>query len=795
VAAKFLFATLSEIIMADLTKTTDRRTPAVQEIPSLGRRVLAFLGWILFSGMGIWVLIVTHSARAQQLTRLAIIHENTLDALGLSIQTLVIYLQSLDLFVFTCFTAAALFLAVRKGTEPYTLLVSATLILVSVGVSRPFSILPAAPLNTWFWVSLVAACATSGIIFIMHTFPTGTFTSPFLRWVVFFWIGASFVWYLHHWLPGVEKTVIGVEPWYLVLGWVATGVLSAAYRFRRVFDTTQRQQTKWVIFGFTGAASAYFSYLYLVPLFFPQVNFAGPYQLLYQTVGWLFFYLVILLFPASLVASILRYRLWDVDFIIRRTIIYSLVMTVLTLVYFGLISLLQQAIYRPLNSPPVLAVAFSTMVVSFMFTPVRRSIHRFVDRRFYRARYDQTRALNELSDSLRHRVDLDEIAEEILRFVRGVLHPALLCLWLYPPKDSAASAETEHNGFCAPISPDEDPRFLNILQSYSRPVSVEEMPLESITADRLQSEGYVLTVPLVSQGELVGALNLGPRLSDQGYGSTDRELLATLATQTAPALRAAQLARLQRQAALEQQLIDTEMRVARDIQRTLLPKEYPAMPGWQVASHYQPARALGGDFFDMFSLQDGRIGLVMGDVSSKGTPAALVMASTRSLIRTMAQAWHTPGDVLYHVNELLVGDIPQGMYVTCLYAVLDPQSGEMVFANAGHNVPYVAYYGGISRELRARGMPLGLMPEMDYEEKKTVLEPGEWVLLYSDGLVEARNPAGELYSALRLSNLLPELPDWQSAIPGLLNSLELFTGEHHEQEDDITLLVVQRLPK
>ncbi len=158
-----------------------------------------------------------------------------------------------------------------------------------------------------------------------------------------------------------------------------------------------------------------------------------------------------------------------------------------------------------------------------------------------------------------------------------------------------------------------------------------------------------------------------------------------------------------------------------------------------MAAYYRPAREVGGDFYDVIPLPDGRIGFVIGDVTDKGVPAALVMAATRSVLRASAQRIVDPGAVLERVNEHLCPDMPEKMFVTCLYGVLDPATGHFRFANAGHDLPYVKRAVG-SEELRARGMPLGLMTGMVYEEKETVLEPGDSLLLHSDGVVEAHDP-------------------------------------------------------
>src|SRR5215207_6555270 len=203
----------------------------------------------------------------------------------------------------------------------------------------------------------------------------------------------------------------------------------------------------------------------------------------------------------------------------------------------------------------------------------------------------------------------------------------------------------------------------------------------------------------------------------------------------------------------ERERIEQELVVAQHIQQASLPKVVPELEGWEISPYYQPAREVGGDFYDFFQLPNGRIGIVVGDATGKGGPAALVMASARSMLRAVAQASSSPGEVLRRVNEPLATDIPRNMFVTCFYAILDPKSGSLTYANAGHDLPYL-HRDGEAEELRARGMPLGLMPGMDYEEKEISLEAGEGVLFYSDGLVEAHDPEGEMFGFPRLRALV-----------------------------------------
>jgi serine phosphatase RsbU (regulator of sigma subunit)/predicted ester cyclase len=246
----------------------------------------------------------------------------------------------------------------------------------------------------------------------------------------------------------------------------------------------------------------------------------------------------------------------------------------------------------------------------------------------------------------------------------------------------------------------------------------------------------------------------------------------------------------------ERERVEQELLVARRIQQTSLPKEVPNVKGWEIAPLYQPAREVGGDFYDFHLLSDDRVGLVVGDATGKGVPAALVMSTTCGMLQLASRALASslsPGEVLEQVNETLFTRIPANMFVTCFYTILDPKSGCLTYANAGHDLPYLRRRGGEAEELRARGMPLGLMPGMSYEESEIVLDDGEAALFYTDGLVEAHDPKGEMFGFPRLQELVSEhAADEGSLEEALLEELYTFVGEGWEQEDDITLLALKR---
>jgi serine phosphatase RsbU (regulator of sigma subunit)/anti-sigma regulatory factor (Ser/Thr protein kinase) len=356
-------------------------------------------------------------------------------------------------------------------------------------------------------------------------------------------------------------------------------------------------------------------------------------------------------------------------------------------------------------------------------------------------------------------------------------------------RGAAGSLGRPPTGMAEPEIAPNDP-LLGYFSGAHATVDLDTLDLDSPALQALRAEGTRLVVPLVSQGELIGLLRLGPRRSEQEYSHDDRKLLDDLAAHAAPAVRVAQLVRQQQAEIRDRERIEQELKVAQLIQQQFLPRELPDLPGWHVAAYYRPARAVGGDFYDFIDLPEGQVGIVVGDVTDKGVPAALVMATTHSVLRGEALRLVSPGEVLKRANELLLEEMPPNMFVTCLYAVLDPVAGRLRFANAGHNLPNLRSQDGVT-ELRAAGMPLGLLPDMDYEEHEATLGPGDSLLLHSDGLAEAHSPDGEMFGFPRLAKLCGERDGGEALIDLLLSELAAFTGQGWEQEDDITLVSLQ----
>src|SRR5215213_450730 len=423
------------------------------------------------------------------------------------------------------------------------------------------------------------------------------------------------------------------------------------------------------------------------------------------------------------------------------------------------------------------------------------------------------RHLYEVGKQLNATLDLGEILQVATQFVLYQLGFERCVALMYDPEANAFYAEA-HDGYYEEASRArvtalrfsvDDPLLVGILAERERVICAEgcDQPELLALGQILEMVEYV-AFPLGGEPyQPVGLLFAGNTVSSASYRTqiqADSESvvgLANLVSQVATAIRMrreiqAREERLKQQAHARER-IEQELHVARRIQQASLPEAVPALEGWEIYPSYLPAREVGGDFYDFLELEDGRLGLVVGDATGKGVPAALVMSTTCGMIRAVTQASdYSPGEVLQRVNEALATRIPANMFVTCFYGVLDPESGCFTYANAGHDLPYVRR-GGDAEELMARGMPLGLMPGMSYEEKEIILGAGEAALFYSDGLVEAHNPEGEMFGFPRLQALVAEHAGKRLLVDFLMEELHSFTGERWEQEDDITLVTLHRV--
>jgi sigma-B regulation protein RsbU (phosphoserine phosphatase) len=300
-------------------------------------------------------------------------------------------------------------------------------------------------------------------------------------------------------------------------------------------------------------------------------------------------------------------------------------------------------------------------------------------------------------------------------------------------------------------------------------------------------------VPLQVQDRVSGVVYVDNRLRAGIFSQNDLDLLSAIASSAAIAIENARLYRL----AVDKGRLERELQLASDVQASLLPHKIPEVPGWEFAACWLPARQVSGDYYDFVPGDGGQLGLVIGDVSDKGMPAALFMALTRSVVR--ASTIHAPSvaDAITHANQLISADSGEGMFVTLFFGLLDAGTGDLTYVNAGHNAPLLCRAGGAEAgsliELRPTGIALGLAEDLPFEQRTVHLDPGDLLVLYTDGVTDATGAGPERFGVGRLHRVIREQREASAAgfLEMLKDAIREFTGSA-PQFDDIAIVIAKR---
>jgi serine phosphatase RsbU (regulator of sigma subunit) len=357
--------------------------------------------------------------------------------------------------------------------------------------------------------------------------------------------------------------------------------------------------------------------------------------------------------------------------------------------------------------------------------------------------------------------------------------------------DGEKKTEVERVGF----QPDEP--LIKIIEQEKRELTkydiLEDPKYKSVSescAANFESLNANLMVPLIFQNKVIGLLNLGEKKSGKSYNREDIELLRTLAHQGAVAIENARLF----QENLEKQRMEEELNIARDLQMSMLPSVCPQIAGFTIAATSIPAREVGGDFFDFIEMGEDKLGLVVGDVTGKSVSGALVMSASRSVFRMLSEERLTVGNIMIRANKRIKKDIKSGMFVALLYAVLDGRNKILSFCSAGQTQPiHFSPKTGEAHLMETEGdrFPLGILDESDYQETQVPLEPGDRVIFYTDGIVEAMNEKKEIFGfelALEVVQKAGSMSA-EALLKEILNKVNEFVGSA-AQHDDLTAIVI-----
>ncbi len=482
--------------------------------------------------------------------------------------------------------------------------------------------------------------------------------------------------------------------------------------------------------------------------------------------------------PISFATAVLKYRLMEIDLVIRKTIVYASLTGVLFLLYAVLVGGVGGVVDRLAPAHGQQARAVATAAVALAVFPLRTRVQKIMDKRFFRTRFVAADALKRVSAAVSGAGSTGELLRAGVEEAQQALQSRMAAAFLYQP-DSRVLAAAETLGV-----PDERRRVLRLTLDDAALGALLAEPTRDVSAlsgglaALVRLAEAALVVPITHHGSLKGVLALGSRMSDEGFGEEDRGFLAALASQLGAGLAGAEAGSRTR-----------ELNEARVIQAGLLPAELPQAPGMELAAQWQPAREVAGDLYDAFRIGDA-IGFCIADVTGKGMPAALLVSSIQATLRGASALGLPPAGLIERVNRTMSSQMAAGRFVTLFYGAFDPARRELRYVNAGHNCPMLLRADGPLELLDKGGLLVGIFPEAKYEEGRVEMGAGDRLLLYTDGITEAQAPDGELYGEERLEVLLRA----SSALDATALQARILAAAGEfcagEWQDDATLMVL-----
>lgn len=517
--------------------------------------------------------------------------------------------------------------------------------------------------------------------------------------------------------------------------------------------------------------------------------------------------LLFLIFPFSLAYVVVVQRAMDVRLLLRMGTKYALARATIAVLRAALLIVLVVFVIHAVRSPSLSAsesikIAVLAGLLLILRSRLTRNLSAWLDRKFFREAYDAEQLLAELSQRVRTYNESAPMLEMVSKSLADTLHIEKMAILL-------RSENSFHLQLAVGLEIDFELQLtlqsaiVRHLMRINAPVTLYRrrpdgwlLLASESERDLLEKLGAELLLPLSGRGQLVGLIALGPKRSEEPYTPSDLRLLQSVATQVGLALEIGTLARSLAEEATRRERIDREIEVAREVQERLFPQELPTVPGVSLAGHCRPAQGVGGDYYDLFKLPDGRLGIAIGDVCGKGISAALLMASLRASLRAMAL--DAPQDLtvmISRVNRLVYESSASNRYATFFFATYDVTTRELVYVNAGHNAPFLVRRIGqeiqITR-LEAGGPVIGLLSFASYEEQRLVLQPLDLLLAFTDGISEAMTQQEEEWGEARMLSAAQARLNCtaQQVLDHLFAEADKFTG-NAPQHDDMTMVVMK----
>lgn len=504
----------------------------------------------------------------------------------------------------------------------------------------------------------------------------------------------------------------------------------------------------------------------------------------------------LILGSGAIAYSMVRHRFLDANLIARKSILYATTSGFLLAVYFTIVRQVDAFLETVRGFDTTIFQTVMLLLALILFQPAFSWLEETLDRYFLREKGDYRTLLRRMSSEVLTVLDVEKLTDSVVAALRDAL-PARTTVLLIAPEGRPPLLRA-YGGGTDPARLATMPRltlahFLDgaeILRKEEIVALAAERGVAEVVAPLLDTAPFVL-LPLRHGGDFLGFIALGRKITETRYKAEELNLLQLLANQTSVAVKNALLYR----EALEKSILEEELAVARRIQRQFLPTTLPKINRFDLAALNVQTKQVGGDYYDLVPLGDGQYLVVVADVAGKGVPAALLASMVQASIRTQADSAKPVCEIMTRLNRLVHESTPEDRFATCFLARVNGDRLSVEFANAGHNYPIVLPAAGGWRYLEEGGIPLGIAPEFPYGETAMSLQPGDSLLLYTDGITDARNLEGEDFGEERLLRLAERLPRELTAdeiIRAVSDEVSRFTAGA-DQADDMTLVALKAL--
>lgn len=497
--------------------------------------------------------------------------------------------------------------------------------------------------------------------------------------------------------------------------------------------------------------------------------------------------ILVIAIPISFGFSIMKYRIFDTEFIVKKSIVFSIVTISIVLLYLVLVYFMNSYFKEVFKGNNQLLIITFIIIFTFSFDFVNKRAKEFVDKQFFRENYNYRKSLLEFSKDISYIANIQDLIEKIRSFLKNTVGIEFFNLRVISPRYVKAldlSSNKELDSLFKKII-----LYNNNESVLVNAYNIDQIGIEKSEVDMLK--GINLIIPIHLKNELIGVLTFGNKISGKAFSEEDIDLLESFASQSAVSLENTRLNKEQ----INKQKYEEEVNIAKRIQNSLLPKESSAHSNLQISGYSEPARDIGGDFYDIINISNDKVLVAIADVSDKGIPAALYMSQVQAMLQFASNIFVSPKEILSEINKQIYEQLDKYSFVTLLISIFDLENNKALIARAGHT-PLVRLRDNKIENIYTKGIGIGLDKENIFnshiQDLEIDIQPNDIFLLYSDGVSESMNIDKELFGTERIEKIL--LSNSESTTETiklkLLSELESFRN-NAEVNDDITFAIIK----